>query len=36
MVEENFDIKTKVMQVLESVEMADARAAKCELDDFLK
>ncbi|KAG1184822.1 hypothetical protein G6F36_007407 [Rhizopus arrhizus] len=35
MVEADFDIKTKVMQILESTSMADKRAAKCDLDDFL-
>ncbi|RCH84630.1 dimethyladenosine transferase, partial [Rhizopus azygosporus] len=35
MVEADFDIKATVMQVLESTGMADKRAAKCDLDDFL-
>lgn len=35
MVEADFDIKTKVMQILESTGMTDKRAAKCDLDDFL-
>ncbi|KAI8367691.1 dimethyladenosine transferase [Radiomyces spectabilis] len=36
MVEPDFDIKTKVLGILDSVSMADKRAAKCDLDDFLK
>ncbi|KAI9311602.1 dimethyladenosine transferase [Dichotomocladium elegans] len=36
MVEDNFDIKAKVIGILESIGMADVRAAKCDLDDFLK
>lgn len=35
MVEADFDIKTKVIGILESMNMADKRAAKCDLDDFL-
>lgn len=36
MVESDFDIKTKVMDIIESVGMSDMRAARCDLDDFLK
>ncbi|KAI8644780.1 dimethyladenosine transferase [Parasitella parasitica] len=36
MVESDFDIKTKVMNVIESAGMSDMRAARCDLDDFLK
>lgn len=36
MVDSDFDIKAKVMGVLEAVEMSEKRAAKCDLDDFLK
>lgn len=36
MVEADFDIKTKVLGVIESVGMSEMRAAKCDLDDFLK
>lgn len=36
MVESDFDIKTKVMSIIESVGMSDMRAARCDLDDFLK
>ncbi|OZJ04993.1 putative dimethyladenosine transferase [Bifiguratus adelaidae] len=36
MLEDTFDIKTKVQQILESVDMTEKRAAKCDLDDFLK
>lgn len=36
MVESDFDIKSKVLGILESVGMNDTRAAKCDLDDFLK
>ncbi|KAI9482978.1 MAG: dimethyladenosine transferase [Benjaminiella poitrasii] len=35
MVEPDFDMKSKVVNVLESVNMSDKRAAKCDLDDFL-
>lgn len=36
MVESDFDIKTKIMNIIESVGMSDMRAARCDLDDFLK
>lgn len=36
MIDADFDMKALIMQVLESVNMADKRAAKCDLDDFLK
>lgn len=36
MVESDFDIKTKVLQIIESAGMSDMRAARCDLDDFLK
>ncbi|KAI8069607.1 dimethyladenosine transferase [Gongronella butleri] len=36
MVESDFDIKTKVLGILESIEMSTARAAKLDLDDFMK
>lgn len=32
---DEFDVKTLIMQVLESVEMAEKRASKMDLDDFL-
>lgn len=34
--ENPFDIKAKVIGVLESTGMAEMRAAKCDIDDFLK
>ncbi|RUS27882.1 dimethyladenosine transferase [Jimgerdemannia flammicorona] len=36
MLEDSFDMKAKVMGVLESTGMAESRAAKCDIDDFLK
>lgn len=36
MIDDTFDIKEKINAVLESVDMAEIRAAKCDLDDFLK
>jgi hypothetical protein len=36
MIEDTFDIKDKIQSVLNQVEMANTRAAKCDLDDFLK
>ncbi|CAG8450768.1 1622_t:CDS:2 [Dentiscutata erythropus] len=36
MIESNFSIKEKVMSVLKSVGFADSRAAKLDVDDFLK
>ncbi|KAI8068129.1 dimethyladenosine transferase [Gilbertella persicaria] len=36
MVESDFDIKSKVVGVLEGVGMSEMRAARCDLDDFLK
>ncbi|KAG2179949.1 hypothetical protein INT43_003736 [Umbelopsis isabellina] len=36
MIEDTFDIKEKIQSVLEQVDMANTRAAKCDLDDFLK
>ncbi|KAI9491667.1 dimethyladenosine transferase [Zychaea mexicana] len=36
MMEDGFDIKSTILGILESVGMADRRAAKCDLDDFLK
>lgn len=36
MVESDFDIKTKVLGIIESVGMSEMRAARCDLDDFLK
>ena len=34
--EDNFDIKSTILNILASVGMADVRAAKCDMDDFLK
>ncbi|RUS22713.1 hypothetical protein BC937DRAFT_87638 [Endogone sp. FLAS-F59071] len=34
--EDPFDIKAKVIGVLESTGLAETRAAKCDIDDFLK
>ncbi|KAI8986575.1 dimethyladenosine transferase [Pilobolus umbonatus] len=36
MVEADFDIKAKVLDILEGTTMSTVRAAKCDLDDFLK
>jgi 18S rRNA (adenine1779-N6/adenine1780-N6)-dimethyltransferase len=36
MIDDTFDIKEKINAVLESVDMGNTRAAKCDLDDFLK
>ncbi|CAO3696483.1 unnamed protein product [Umbelopsis ramanniana] len=36
MIDDTFDIKEKINAVLESVDMGSTRAAKCDLDDFLK
>jgi 18S rRNA (adenine1779-N6/adenine1780-N6)-dimethyltransferase len=36
MVEADFDIKTMVLGILDSIDMSLARAAKLDLDDFLK
>ena len=36
MIEDSIDIKQKVQQVLESLDLAEARAAKLDIDDFLK
>ncbi|KAI7857437.1 dimethyladenosine transferase [Circinella umbellata] len=36
MMEDNFDIKSTILSILDSVGMADVRAAKCDMDDFLK
>jgi hypothetical protein len=36
MIEDNLDIKQKVINVLESVNMAESRASKLDIDDFLK
>ncbi|ORX60658.1 dimethyladenosine transferase [Hesseltinella vesiculosa] len=36
MIESDFDIKTKVLGILESIDMSTQRAAKMDLDDFLK
>ncbi|CAG8651240.1 6388_t:CDS:2, partial [Paraglomus occultum] len=35
MIEDSIDIKQKVQQVLESLNLAEARAAKLDIDDFL-
>jgi 18S rRNA (adenine1779-N6/adenine1780-N6)-dimethyltransferase len=36
MIDSDFDIKQKILGILESVNMSDMRAARCDLDDFLK
>lgn len=36
MIEDTLDIKQKVINVLQSVDMAESRAAKLGIDDFLK
>jgi 18S rRNA (adenine1779-N6/adenine1780-N6)-dimethyltransferase len=36
MIEDTLDIKQKVMNVLQSVSMAESRASKLDIDDFLK
>jgi len=36
MIDENIDIKARVTDVLEATGMAEARAAKMDIDDFLK
>jgi 18S rRNA (adenine1779-N6/adenine1780-N6)-dimethyltransferase len=36
MVDDTLDVKQKVLSVLESVGMAESRAAKLDVDDFLK
>ncbi|KAL0084026.1 dimethyladenosine transferase [Phycomyces blakesleeanus] len=36
MLEDDVDIKDKVVEILESIGMAEKRAANCDMDDFLK
>jgi len=36
MIEDTLDIKQKVINVLQSVDMAESRASKLDIDDFLK
>jgi len=36
MIEDTLDIKQKVMNVLKSVDMAESRASKLDIDDFLR
>lgn len=36
MVEDGFDMKTKVLEILDSVGLSEARASKMDHDDFLK
>lgn len=36
MIEDNFDIKDKILGVLDALGMSEKRAATLDLDDFLK
>ncbi|CAG8723802.1 1176_t:CDS:2, partial [Funneliformis mosseae] len=36
MIEDTLNIKAKVISVLQSVNMAESRASKLDIDDFLK
>ena len=36
MIEDTLDIKQKIMDVLQSVKMAESRASKLDIDDYLK